>query len=567
MAELEPGNIDLRRQPRVKNPDGSTSTVRSISINEDGTEILIPTVVGNKVVSDDEAVKEYHRTGKHLGKFKTVKEANQAAKQLHEDYAAGKYDMAENKPEPVGSKMPGELRDIVQKMSDAGEPDENIGTVINKYMDDHDTVLDQTINEFKGVVKGLPSGVWGAIRGSLYDLPLAVYEDTKSLIAGETPENAKAMLDGLANAPKAFKNATHEERGKMIGEMLGGFATAKYAPGTPRAVAKGVGTAAEFTGKKAGWPLRMVGAHALGEGNPIGAAMIAAPEALEGTGRALREWGENTNKKFAPGTVRLVNPTTDKVVATNAEAVKTKTPGAIRIGKPSAKAQAGMRSDVASATAENLEQKFKGAAARDTAAIKEVDAAVAAEKKIAETKRAASAQKEADLKAADIIEKAKQGLTEQPPKVTETVKAPGQTMSTTYAAEDAGLTPLEQELLKRASSVKAAPSGVADRLAPKTEPAPVQANPAVREQAVAAVPAEPVNVPPTRTSRAINETIPALSENDVDAMVDILQKNPGITKEEALAELVNQRGQRQQLYRSEASLSKLEQSALNRDIP
>src|ERR1035437_8241999 len=41
---VAPGNIDLAAQPRVKNADGPTSTVRSMSFNEDGKEILIPTV-------------------------------------------------------------------------------------------------------------------------------------------------------------------------------------------------------------------------------------------------------------------------------------------------------------------------------------------------------------------------------------------------------------------------------------------------------------------------------------------------------------------------------------------
>lgn len=84
---LEPGNIDLTNRPRVKNEDGSISTVRSISIEQDGQQILIPTVVGNKVVSDEEAIAHYRKTGQHLGKFKDVDSVNQYAEKLHEQQA------------------------------------------------------------------------------------------------------------------------------------------------------------------------------------------------------------------------------------------------------------------------------------------------------------------------------------------------------------------------------------------------------------------------------------------------------------------------------------------------
>jgi hypothetical protein len=87
-----PGNIDLFARPAVKNADGTTSTVRSMSFEEDGREVLIPTVVGDSVVSDEEAIAEYRRTGQHLGIFATAEDATAYAKQLHEEYAAGKYD-------------------------------------------------------------------------------------------------------------------------------------------------------------------------------------------------------------------------------------------------------------------------------------------------------------------------------------------------------------------------------------------------------------------------------------------------------------------------------------------
>lgn len=80
----EKGNIDLSKRPVVKNKDGSISTVRSMGINIDGVEVLIPTVVGDKVVSPKEAVEHYRKTGEHLGKFETPEDLEAYAVKLHE---------------------------------------------------------------------------------------------------------------------------------------------------------------------------------------------------------------------------------------------------------------------------------------------------------------------------------------------------------------------------------------------------------------------------------------------------------------------------------------------------
>lgn len=84
-----PGNIDLRNRPKVRNPDGTTSTVRSMSFEDiDGNEVLIPTISPEgDVLTPDQAIKRYRDTGEHLGVFKDAASATQAALQIHDQQA------------------------------------------------------------------------------------------------------------------------------------------------------------------------------------------------------------------------------------------------------------------------------------------------------------------------------------------------------------------------------------------------------------------------------------------------------------------------------------------------
>lgn len=95
---VEPPNINLYNRPTVHNPDGSISSVRSMSFEDDGKEVLVPTVSDDgRILSDKEAENQYQKTGKHLGIFKDSGitpawvHTDKYAGDLHNDYAAGLY--------------------------------------------------------------------------------------------------------------------------------------------------------------------------------------------------------------------------------------------------------------------------------------------------------------------------------------------------------------------------------------------------------------------------------------------------------------------------------------------
>lgn len=83
------GNIDVMHRPQAMNPDGSISTVRSLGVNIGGNEVLIPTVSEDaRVMSDDEAIRQYERTGRHLGMFDSPESSTAYANRLHNQQEA-----------------------------------------------------------------------------------------------------------------------------------------------------------------------------------------------------------------------------------------------------------------------------------------------------------------------------------------------------------------------------------------------------------------------------------------------------------------------------------------------
>ena len=77
---------------------------RSDGSRRGGKEVLIPTVSNDgRIISDDEAIQTFQRTGKHLGMFKDPESASAYAEKLHEDQAAQYGDKSAAKP---GAMMP-----------------------------------------------------------------------------------------------------------------------------------------------------------------------------------------------------------------------------------------------------------------------------------------------------------------------------------------------------------------------------------------------------------------------------------------------------------------------------
>lgn len=100
------GNIDLSVRPRVPNADGSTSTVRSMSIGTDQGEVLIPTVIDGRLVTDDEAIAHYKRTGQHLGIFDNPRDATAYAESLHRREASGQGSRPAPPAHTIGPRGP-----------------------------------------------------------------------------------------------------------------------------------------------------------------------------------------------------------------------------------------------------------------------------------------------------------------------------------------------------------------------------------------------------------------------------------------------------------------------------
>lgn len=151
------GNIDLEKRPVVKNPDGTVSTVSSMSFNEDGKEILIPTITADgKPMTEQQAIDYYHTTGQNLGSFNTVDEANAAAERIHKSEerrvrALGQDGSANAPAAKLGQEASG-LSPQKAKLGWANVTADDVRNDLRKRGIDED-IIDKEIEYFKDQIK------------------------------------------------------------------------------------------------------------------------------------------------------------------------------------------------------------------------------------------------------------------------------------------------------------------------------------------------------------------------------------------------------------------------------
>lgn len=84
------GNLDITKPIAiVKQKDGTVATVKTMSFGTDRGEVVIPTVhPDGYIMSNEEAIAYFRKTGKNFGTFDSIESATQFAQSLHE-YQAG----------------------------------------------------------------------------------------------------------------------------------------------------------------------------------------------------------------------------------------------------------------------------------------------------------------------------------------------------------------------------------------------------------------------------------------------------------------------------------------------
>lgn len=226
------GNIDLNSRAQVKLDDGSSATIRSMSFEEDGQHILVPSISKTgEILSSDQAWAMYEETGEYLGKFASREEADAYAKELsnrQDKYYTGNFLTVDYVKEVLGADAPNSpWMDLALQLE---SEEKRIATqAAEKTWEDKISAAESISLKW---ANGEGTNAGGLTDELINSAPASVSGDKKtalanriSLYAGqhdqkETERQRTALGEAAANSYKVFEAQTQEEKEAITGPLL-----------------------------------------------------------------------------------------------------------------------------------------------------------------------------------------------------------------------------------------------------------------------------------------------------------------------------------------------------------